>query len=401
MTPSAPRQVTAYVDCFSGISGDMFLGALLDAGLPIQILTDTLHQIDLSGYQILCQQTTRHSAICGTQVQVKLTGDTHSRDWQAIRELILASRLTTSIKARAIAIFQVLATAEAKVHGCPLDHVHFHEVGAVDSIVDIVGAAIGLDYFQITNLISAPLPLANGWVQTAHGPLPLPAPAVCEILKETPVYGVAVDMELVTPTGAAIIKSCASGFGPMPQMTISNLGYGAGSHARPDGQPNLLRLILGETCQTTETQQVTIIETNLDDWSPETFPFLSEQLFARGALDVTLIPIQMKKGRPGFTIQVIAPATQAFTLQQLLLTETSAIGLRFRHEQRRTLPRSLGTIMTPVGEVKVKLIEAPAGRRITPEYEDCRRIAIEREISIAEIYRLVASQPLDNFKIHR
>lgn len=379
----------------------MFLGALLDAGLPLNVLTETLGQLDLDGYQLLCQPTTRHASIHGTQLQVKVAGKPPARDWQAIRELLLTSRLAAAIKARAIAIFQVLAAAEAKVHGCPIDHVHFHEVGAVDSIIDIVGAAIGLDYFQVARLTSAPLPLASGWVQTAHGPLPLPAPAVCEILKETPVYGVAMDMELVTPTGAAIIKACASEFGPWPTMTISRVGYGAGSKSRPDGQPNLLRLIIGEACLGTEAQQVTIIETNLDDWSPETFPFLSEQLFAHGALDVALIPIQMKKGRPGFTIQIIAPPAQAFPLQQLLLTETSAIGLRFRQEQRRTLPRRLGTIPTPAGEVKVKLVETPAGPRMTPEYEDCRRLALERGMAITEIYRLVAAQPPDNFRAHR
>jgi len=400
MTSPGSRQVTAYLDCFSGISGDMFLGALLNAGLPLELLTDTLRQVDLSGFRILCQPTTQHSAIQGTQVQVTVSGNPPTRDWHAIRDLLLASRLTESIKARAIAIFQVLAAAEATVHGCPLDHVHFHEVGAVDSIVDIVGAAIGLDYFRIDTLTCAPLPLATGWVQTAHGKLPLPAPAVCEILKEIPVYGVAMDMELVTPTGAAIVKACATEFGPMPTMTINSVGYGAGSHCRPDGLPNLLRLIIGETVRGDEAQQVTIIETNVDDWSPETFPYLSEQLFALGALDVALIPIQMKKGRPGFTIQVIAPPATAFALQQLLLTETSAIGLRFRQEQRRTLPRRLGTIPTQLGEVKVKLVETPAGPRVTPEYEDCRRIATERRISIAEVYRAVAAQPPDNFRSH-
>lgn len=401
MTPCSPRPLSAYVDCFSGISGDMFLGALLDAGLPFQHLTDTLAQIDLSGYQIRCQPTTRHSAIQGTQVEIDLAGDPPCRDWRTIHNLLITSDLPAGTKARAIKIFHVLAAAEAKVHGCPIEHVHFHEVGAVDSIIDIVGAAIGLEYFQIGTLTSSPLPLANGWAQTAHGPLPLPAPAVCEILHNTPVYGVALDMELVTPTGAAIVKACAAEFGPMPPMTINRIGYGAGSKSRPDGLPNLLRLILGATGPATEAQQVTIIETNLDDWSPETFPFLSERLFALGALDVTLIPIQMKKGRPGFTIQIIAPPALSFPLQQLLLTETSAIGLRFRQEQRRTLPRRLGTLLTSVGEVEVKVIETPSGARVTPEYEACRRIALERGISMAEMYRLVAASPLDSFTMHK
>ncbi len=396
MIPANPRQVTAYLDCFSGISGDMFLGALLNAGLPLEVLTETLGQLELNGYQILCQQTTRHSAIQGTQFEVKVSREQPSRDWQAIRDLLLSSHLAETVKARALAIFQVLATAEAKVHGCPQDHVHFHEVGAVDSIIDIVGAAIGLDYFQVDQLTCAPLPLATGWVKTAHGMLPLPAPAVCEILKEIPVYGITLDMELVTPTGAAIVKACATEFGPLPTMSIKHVGYGAGSLVRADGLPNLLRLIIGDAAQCVEAQQVTIIETNLDDWSPETFPFLSEQLFALGALDVALIPIQMKKGRPGFTIQIIAPDALSFPLQQVLLTETSAIGLRFRQEHRRTLPRCLGTIQTALGAVKVKLIESPAGPRLTPEYEDCRRLALEKGTSLSEIYRLVAAQSPDN-----
>jgi len=398
MPPATSRQITAYVDCFSGISGDMFLGALLNAGLPLDHLTDSLEQLDLHGYQIVNQPTARHSTIQGCQLQVKVDEHQHPRDWQAIRELINSSHLSAPVKERAISIFQALATAEARVHGCPVEQVHFHEVGAVDSIIDIVGAAIGLDYFQVTSLVSAPLPLANGWVQTAHGPLPLPAPAVCELLKGLEVYGVPLDVELVTPTGAAIIKACATGMGPLPAMTIQHVGYGAGSRLRPDGQPNLLRLIIGEACLVSEAQQVITIDTNLDDWSPETFPYLSEQLFKHGALDVTLTPIQMKKGRPGFALQVIAPPAQAFDLQQVLLTETSAIGLRFRQEQRRTLPRSLGTIMTEWGEVKVKLIEGPAGVRMTPEYEDCRRIATEGGMPIAEIYRAVATQDPDKFR---
>ncbi|MDD5760310.1 MAG: nickel pincer cofactor biosynthesis protein LarC [Desulfobulbaceae bacterium] len=397
MTLLSRKEMTAYVDCFSGISGDMFLGALISAGLPPALLSEALKQIDLADYQIVCRETSKHSTIQATELQVKLSGHPPHRHWRTIRALIASSRLSEPVKSRALSIFQVLATAEANVHGCPIDDVHFHEVGAVDSIIDIVGAAIGLDYFQVSALTCAPLPMSTGRVQTAHGSLPLPAPAVCEILKTTPVYGVDINMELVTPTGAAIVKACASEFGPLPTMTIRQIGYGAGSKLRPDGQPNLLRLIIGESRLETENQQVTVIETNLDDWSPETFPFLSEQLFNSGALDVTLIPIQMKKGRPGFTIQVIAPPSQAFPLQQILLGETSAIGLRFRQEERRTLPRHLGTVMTPVGRVKVKLIESPTGPRITPEYEDCRRIALEKGISITTLYQLVAIQPADNF----
>jgi len=422
-TPSPHRRVIAYLDCCSGISGDMLLAALVSAGLPLETLTDTLRQVDLEGYRIITGAGGPHAPIAGTRLQVQVDGHPPPRDWQDIRLLLTNSRLSDAVKARALAIFTVLAEAEAKVHGCPVEEVHFHEVGAVDSIVDIVGAAIGLEALGIDQVVSSPLPLAKGWVRTAHGVLPLPAPAVCELLVGVPVYGVELGppsppgavhssldgasvpsqpdrwgLELVTPTGAAIVKACAQGFGPLPTMTITRVGYGLGSKERPDGRPNLLRVIIGEARTVAEAQQVTIIETNLDDWSPETFPFLSERLFAAGALDVTLIPIQMKKGRPGFTIQVMAPPLAAFLLQQVLLTETSAIGLRFRQEERLTLPRSLGAIPTRLGMVRAKRIETPAGMRVTPEYEACRRLALERGLPISEIYRAVAAQPADLFQ---
>lgn len=377
----------------------MFLGALLDAGLPFDLLTDTFKKLDLKEYQLVAEATCGHSSIAATRFQVKLSGHQHPRDWQTIRALLAESRLPEPIKSRSLAIFQTLAAAEAKVHGCPIDHVHFHEVGAVDSIIDIVGAAIGLDYFSITGLTCSPLPMGRGSVKSSHGVLPLPAPAVCELVKGVPIYGVDVEMELVTPTGAAIVKACAREFGPLPAMTIAKVGHGAGSKQRPDGQANLLRLMIGEATAVFEAQEVIVIETNLDDWSPETYPFLCERLFARGALDVALIPIQMKKGRPGFTIQVITSPVHAYDLRQTLLCETSAIGVRFRREERHTLPRRLGVIPTSFGDVKVKQIDMPVGRRITPEYEDCRRIALEVGVPIAEVYRAVISQPLDAFHL--
>lgn len=378
----------------------MFLGALLDAGLPFDVLSDTLKGIDLHGYQLVAQPAAHDSAIAATQFQVQLTGHQHPRDWQTIRALLTESRLSAPVISRSIAIFQTLAIAEAKVHGCPVDQVHFHEVGAVDSIIDIVGAAIGLDYFSITNLICAPLPMGRGWVKSCHGVLPLPAPAVCELVKGVPIYGVDLEMELVTPTGAAIVKTCVQNFGSLPAMTIANIGHGVGSKQRPDGQANLLRLMIGEAQSVAELQEVIVIETNLDDWSPETYPFLCDRLFGSGALDVALIPIQMKKGRPGFTIQVIAAPVHAFVLRQILFSETSAIGVRFRREERQTLPRRLGTVLTRFGEVKVKLIDIPGGNRITPEYEDCRRIAFESGAPIAEVYRAVMSQPVESFHLY-
>lgn len=376
----------------------MFLGALLDAGLPVELLVDTLKGIDLKGYQLVVQKTARDSAIAATQFKVELSGHQHPRDWQAIRVLLEESSLPDPVKSRSIIMFQTLAVAEAKIHGCAIDQVHFHEVGAVDSIIDIVGAAVGLEYFSITSLTCSSLPMGRGWVKSSHGVIPLPAPAVCELVKGMPVYGIDLEMELVTPTGAAIVKSCAQDFGPLPAMTIAKVGLGAGSKKRPDGRANLLRLMIGEARSVVEAQEVIVIETNLDDWSPETYPFLCERLFASGALDVVLIPIQMKKGRPGFTIQVITSPVHAFDLRQTLLGETTAIGVRYRREERQTLPRRLGTIPTQFGDVMVKLIDTPSGSRIAPEYEDCRRIAIEFKVPIVEVYRAVMSQSLDFFQ---
>lgn len=395
--PEALRH-TAYVDCFSGLSGDMFLAALLHAGLPLEHLTTSLALLDLDGYQVAVESTANQSGIQATQVRVLVNGQPGHRHWRAIRQLIERSRLPEAVTRRALAIFQVLAQAEAKVHGCAVEEVHFHEVGAVDSIVDIVGAAIGLDYLGIHTLTCAPLPMPRGWVRSEHGPLPLPAPAVCEILHNLPVYGVDCPMELVTPTGAAIVKAMASDFGPLPAMAISRVGYGAGSHGRPDGRPNLLRLLLGQSLAVAEAQQVTVMETNLDDWSPETFPHVSERLFQHGALDVALIPIQMKKGRPGFTIQVICPPEQTLAVQEILLNETSAIGLRCRREERRTLPRALGRVETALGPIRAKLVFTPGGPRLTPEYEDCRRLAQRTGLAIGEIYRAVLAQPQEAFQ---
>lgn len=390
----------AYADCFSGISGDMFLGALLDAGLPEQVLRDALAKLDLDGYRLSVSHLTR-SGIRATKLDVEVEKEQPFREYSSIKELLAKSSLTEPVKERALNIFQALAEAEAYVHGCDPDKVHFHEVGAIDSIIDIVGAAVGLDYFAVSRFISSPLPMPSGWVQCQHGRLPLPAPAVCELTKEMPVYGVDLQTELVTPTGAAIIKATSSDFGPMPNMASRQVGYGAGTKELANQQPNLFRLFLGESIDASEHQEVIITETNLDDWSPEGFPYLSEKLFQNGALDVVMIPIQMKKGRPGFTIQVISSVAGAKQLQEIILTETTAIGLRYRREQRWTLPRQTGTVSTQWGEVQAKRIDTPAGPRLTPEYEDCSRVARKTGQPLSDVYQEVQTRPLDAFKPHR
>jgi hypothetical protein len=394
-----PRTL-AYIDCFSGISGDMFLGALLDAGLPEAELRGQLALLGLDGYTLTVGKKTC-GAIAATTLSVQTVESHPHRTLGDIRQLITASNLAEPVTATALAIFSLLAEAEAKVHGRPVDTVHFHEVGGIDSIVDIVGAAIGLGALNITHLHCAPLPMPRGWVQCAHGLLPLPAPAVCQLLQGVPTYGVELTQELVTPTGAAIVKALTTNFGPMPTMTITGVGYGAGSQELSNGQPNLLRLVLGTTRIAVEPQEVEVIETHLDDWSPETFPYLSEQLFSLSALDVALIPIQMKKGRPGFLLRVICDRAAALPIKECILSETTAIGLRFRTEQRWTLPREAGTVPTRWGEVRVKKVTTPSGEVLTPEYEDCKRVAIAQGVPIKVVYAEVARAEREKFKGER
>ncbi|OGQ87052.1 MAG: TIGR00299 family protein [Deltaproteobacteria bacterium RIFOXYD12_FULL_56_24] len=394
------QRTIAYIDCFSGISGDMFLGALLDAGLPLAELQSQLALLGLDGYTMSVGKKSC-GAIAATTLSVQ-SGESHPhRNLTDIRQLITASRLAEPVQATALAIFSLLAEAEARVHGRTVETVHFHEVGGIDAIVDIVGVAIGLAALKITQLHCAPLPMPSGWVRCAHGLLPLPAPAVCELLQGVPTYGVELSQELVTPTGAAIVKTLATGYGPMPPMTITGVGYGAGSQELSNGQANLLRLILGTARPVVEAQEVEVIETHLDDWSPETFPYLSERLFTLSALDVALIPIQMKKGRPGFLLRVICDRAAALAVKECILSETTAIGLRFRTEQRWTLPREGGTIPTRWGEVRVKKVTTPAGKVLTPEYEDCKRVAIEHHVPLKEVYAEVGRAEGKRFKGER
>lgn len=395
---ASPTNTTLYTDCFSGISGDMFIGALLNAGLPFDTLREGLKLLDLEGYELSASPA--KSTIAATLFSVRDHRDKNHphRNLQSIVKIIESSRLAPHIVQQAVQIFTTLARAEATVHGTTVEAIHFHEVGAVDSIIDVVGAAIGLDYFGISAVYCSPLPMPSGWVQCEHGRLPLPAPAVAELTKDIPVYGVEQTMELVTPTGAALVKTLAKSFGPMPPMTPTHVGYGSGSRVLPNGQPNLLRVIIGRTHQAKEAQEIMVTETNLDDCPPERIPYLLEKLFSKRALDASLTPIQMKKGRPGFTLQVISSAADAWELQRTILQESSAIGLRYRLEQRWTLAREIGTVSSPWGQVQAKLIHGPDADRLTPEFEDCRRVAMELGIPLDQVYATISSQPPTAFR---
>ncbi len=388
----------AYADCFSGISGDMFLGALLDAGLPAEKFKGAIVGLGLKDYDISIKPGKQSGLAC-TKVNI-VAGDSVQphRKYPEILKIIQNGGLETRVRDKACEVFTVLAEAEARVHRCHVGEVHFHEVGAVDSIIDIVGSVFGLEYFGISKLICSPLPMPRGWVDCAHGKLPVPAPAVCEILRGVPVYGEDFNQELVTPTGAAIVKALAVHFGIMPSLTINSLGYGAGSRINPEGRPNLFRLVIGDSYEVSESQRVEVIETHLDDWMPEGYPFLCERLFNAGALDVALMPIQMKKGRPGFLLRVIVDMAHGFELKNIILSETTAIGLRYRVENRMTLPRESGIVETAVGSIKVKKVETPTGPVLSPEYEDCKRVAIEKNIPLRSVYDAVGKCPPDVFR---
>ncbi|MFO7606128.1 MAG: nickel pincer cofactor biosynthesis protein LarC [Desulfurivibrionaceae bacterium] len=380
---------TIYLDCFAGISGDMALGALLDCGVPTEVLREGLNALNLTGYKFEVKRRSGQP-ISANSFRVEIVGEQPHRHWTEIREMLSAGSLNETVKKTALAIFTTLAEAEARIHNQQVDKVHFHEVGAVDSIIDIVGFAICLDHLGIKRVICSPLPMGSGLVSCQHGMLPLPAPAVCEILKAVPVYGVALEQELVTPTGAAIVKTVADSFGPFPAMTIDRIGYGRGSHVLGDGRPNLLRVVLGTAVEVNEAREIEVIECNLDDWSPEGFPHLTDKLFAIGVLDVALIPIQMKKGRPAFQLQVICRPGLGWEAQRCILSETTAIGLRYRTEKRWTLPRQIGSVMTELGRVAVKRVETPAGPVLYPEYEECRRLALAMDLPLKNIYAAVS-----------
>uniref|UniRef100_UPI004055EFD6 nickel pincer cofactor biosynthesis protein LarC n=1 Tax=Candidatus Electrothrix sp. TaxID=2170559 RepID=UPI004055EFD6 len=389
---SSLRRKICFLDCFSGISGNMFLGALLNAGLSQETLLAPLNQLKLPGWKLtssLCSA----SGLQATLVQVEVDETGGHRHLSDIRTILEQSELDPLIRERSLAVFTRLAEAEAHVHGTTREKIHFHEVGALDAIIDIVGVVAGLDLLGIEEIICSPLPLPDGgWVHCQHGDIPLPAPAVCELLKGFPVYGVKLQQELVTPTGAALVAELSKSFGPMPPMTLEQTGYGAGSMQRQDGRPNLLRLMMGRKQVAEEAQQVEVIETHLDDWNPELWPHVAAKLMEEGALDISLTPMQMKKGRPGFLLCLLADPAHAMHLKNIILSETSAIGLRFHTVQRMTLPRTIIELATPWGTVRAKKVRSSRGIRITPEYEDCVKLAEHHNIPLQTMYAAIAQR---------
>ncbi|MGA9542273.1 MAG: nickel pincer cofactor biosynthesis protein LarC [Candidatus Sulfotelmatobacter sp.] len=426
----------AYLECFSGMSGDMFLGALVDAGVPARLFEETVAALGV-GAKLEISRVVR-SGISATKVDVYVGGEKdlpreeywerqeqhshphsgdgheperehhghshshpgetrtgvsapheHSRGLREIRKIISAASISESAKKTAIAMFEALGQAEAKIHDMPLESVHFHEVGAVDAIVDIVCAAVGAEALGVDEIICSPLNVGGGVVKCAHGTLPVPAPATVELLKDAPVYSSGLQAELVTPTGAAIVKTLASRFAAFPEMKIEKSGYGAGLQTFP-GHPNVVRLTIGEAASTlaakTASETITVLEANLDDLNPQVFGYVMDRLLEEGALDAFGMPVQMKKNRPGMLLTVLCKPEDAGKLTQLIFTETTTLGVRRRDEMRQTLARRWESVGTPWGEVRIKI--ASMNGTVTnyaPEYEDCRRIAAEFHVPLKTV----------------
>lgn len=379
----------AYLDCFSGISGNMFLGALLDAGLPEQVLREALDSLNLSGYQLLVKRVEK-CGIRALHVDVEMTSRHHHRHLADIIKIIDKSKLNDAVKMRASAVFHRLAVAEAKVHGTSVDKVHFHEVGAVDAIVDIVGVVFAVDWLGITSMYASGLRTGKGFVKAAHGVMPIPAPATAELLHGIPWYAGDVEKELVTPTGAALVAELCNGFGDRPSGFREEItAYGAGTWEL--SIPNVVRLGVGRI-QAENAPSCWLLETNIDDSTPEIMAYAVERLLAAGALDVWTTPIQMKKGRPGVQLSVLSAQGQVKDLERCLFEETSTIGIRRTSVERTIADRESISVKTMWGEVRMKVayhegLEVNAA----PEYEDCRRISMEKDIPLKTVFQQTIS----------
>ncbi len=423
----------AYLDCFSGVSGDMFLGALVDAGVSPTLLAETVTALKIDA-RLEVSKVVRNG-IAATKVDVfshgekdlprevywkqdkeekhvhnaahehqshsepvahvhgssagKASSPDHGRHLKEIREIIDVARISESAKKTAVSIFEALGHAEAKIHNTTIDKVHFHEVGAVDAMVDIVCASVGAEALGVDEWICSPLNVGGGTVKCAHGTLPVPAPATMELLKGAPVYSSGLNLELVTPTGAAIVKTLVTRFASFPAVKIEKMGYGAGTRDFPE-QPNVLRLTVGEVDSQPDSKTlqdtIVVLEANLDDLSPQVVGYTLEKLLEEGALDAFSVPVQMKKNRPGTLLTVLSQPQDAPRLTQLIFQETSTLGVRRREERRQTLARRFERVETQWGEVRMKISSMNGTiSNYTPEYEDCRRIAVQHHVPLKKV----------------
>ena len=370
---------TCYFDAFSGISGDMTVGALIDAGADGAALLDALDSLNLGATYSF--EKTKRRGIGATKFHVHGGEQKAHRHLPHIIKIIEnATRLSDQTKQRSLAVFNALGAAESKIHHQPLEKVHFHEVGAVDSISDIVGACFGFELLQVGEIYCSPINVGSGTVETDHGTLPVPAPATAELLVNKPVYSKGPEMELTTPTGAAIVSALAAGFGSMPAMTIESTGFGAGTKEFPM-QANVLRAVIGARTAAVESTTVTVIEANIDDSTPQVLGYAMDRLFAAGALDVTIQPLLMKKNRPGSLLSVIANPAHQEALAKIILEETTTLGLRMYAAERRVQARSEVVVETPFGKVRMKVTAQGA----SPEYDDCRTLAAAQGVPLKKV----------------
>ncbi len=381
----------AYLDCFSGISGDMMVGALLDAGFSIQDLRRELSRLDLSGYQISAKKEARNN-IFGTKFSVSYDPEKQgSRYIGDIKDILINSKLSQPVISKCISVFEKIARAEGEIHNISPERVHFHEIGAIDSILDIVATVAGIHKLGIEKLYSSMIPLGRGIVESAHGLIPVPAPATVKLLEGIPVDYSGQEAEMVTPTGAALVSSLCSFFGPMPPMIIERSGYGVGTR-HLSGRPNLLRIIIGDESEAYLSDTVVCLEANLDDLSPEVMGYLMDILFSEGALDVCFAHIQMKKNRPGVQIQVICRPEHREKLINIIFRESTTLGIRHTFAERALLKREKIEVQSPWGKMYVKKTLQQDGSTLTsPEYEECRRIARKKRIPLRDVYSWVAS----------
>jgi len=437
----------AYLDCFSGISGNMFLAALIDAGVSPRFFEETVAALNI-GAKLEISKVNR-SGITGTKVDVIVNGEKdsprevkasathdqthahdhhhdlhhhgshhhephthdhpHGRGLKEIREIIRQSKISVPAKTTAIAIFEKLGAAESKIHNVPLDQIHFHEVGAADALVDIICAVVGAEALAVDEIICSPLNLGGGTVQCAHGTFPVPAPATVELLKGAPVYSSGLQAELVTPTGAAIVATLAAGFSQFPEMRIEKTGYGAGTRDFP-AHANVLRITIGEVCgagalarvgsgHESSQDTISVLEANLDDLNPQVFGYVMDRLLEAGALDVFATPVQMKKNRPASMLTILAKPEDAPKLTEIVFAETTTLGVRRREESRQILSRQWNTVSTRFGDVRIKI--ASLNGTVTsyaPEYEDCRRLATEHRVPLKLVMQEAVQQYLQSSK---
>lgn len=375
---------TLYFDCFAGASGDMILGAMVAAGVEPRALTEQLSLLGVQGYAIEFEKVDRSGISC-TYARVK-TGPEHvHRHLSDILKIIYDSRLTDRVKDRAAKIFSRLAQAEAQVHNVPLEKIHFHEVGALDAIVDVVGAAICFDLLGIEHFVCSPLHVGSGTVDMAHGRFPVPPPAVVELLKAAPIYSTEIKGELVTPTGAAIITTVCDEYGPIPTMRLEQTGYGAGTRSY-EKFPNALRVLIGHVEINASDERLWMMETNVDDMSPQVFGHVMERAFELGALDCYFTPIQMKKNRPGVLLSVLCRPEDKETISRMLFEETTTLGIRSYEVERRALERQTVMVETQYGQIDVKVARMN-GHVVNemPEYEQCRVAAVKANVPLRTV----------------